>query len=319
MNMEINFKFSRFWTRIGAFLIDCAILGVIGFILGLCFEDHFISIGSYGILYGMIITIVYLTIFNSKLMNGQTIGKKIVNIQIVDKYGNKLGVDRSLYRALILCIPYYTVNLTTSGISEGSFIFTILFIGLFSLILGVITIYIFNSTNRQSLHDILIGSYVVSVQRNEELTALPSYKKLAIYIYGSLIIILLISTAFNFTRTSTEYKSMNSAYDNLNEIDGVINASVSKNTTTVYGEENSTTRTYIASLWLAKLPEDKSQVENMKEVREAVKIILNVEPNINSFDNISITLIKGFDIGISKKYYSYSVGKTSTSWKEFVK
>jgi len=38
----------------------------------------------------------------------------------------------------------------------------------------------------------------------------------------------------------------------------------------------------------------------MKEVREAVKIILNVETNIDIFDNISITLIKCFDIGISK-------------------
>src|SRR5665811_1045136 len=166
--METNILISKFWTRIWALIIDSIILGMVGIILGLTIQDFLIRIGSYGILIGLAVAVLYFTIFNSKLFNGQTLGKKALDIQVVDKSGNPLSLRKSFYRALILCVPYFLVNVEVPGVSIGSTIFLLKNISCISLALGVMVIYIFNKGNRQSLHDLIIGSYVVTTERQEE-------------------------------------------------------------------------------------------------------------------------------------------------------
>src|SRR5690554_2843456 len=101
--METKINIAKFWTRVWALLIDSLILGVIGYLLGLTVEDFLVSIGNYGLLFGLVITVVYQTIFNSRIGNGQTLGKRAMNIQVVDIYGDTIDLGKSFLRALILC------------------------------------------------------------------------------------------------------------------------------------------------------------------------------------------------------------------------
>ena len=68
---------ANFWRRIGALFIDTLILGLVGFLLGLTLESTFVQIGGWGRLIGFVIALVYFGAMNSKLFNGQTIGKKV--------------------------------------------------------------------------------------------------------------------------------------------------------------------------------------------------------------------------------------------------
>ena len=43
---EKDTRFASFWTRIFALIIDVAILGLIGLVLGLLFSDFFASTGN---------------------------------------------------------------------------------------------------------------------------------------------------------------------------------------------------------------------------------------------------------------------------------
>jgi len=83
--MKSNYLIAKFWSRIGAFLIDMVLLGLLGLILGLTFKTYFISIGKNGVFFGFVISLAYFAIFNSKWLGGQTLGKRLTNIKVVDQ------------------------------------------------------------------------------------------------------------------------------------------------------------------------------------------------------------------------------------------
>ena len=94
-----------FWRRIGAFLIDAILLGFVGFLLGLGFESTFVELGSWGRVVGFSIALIYFGCMNSRLFSGQTIGKKILKIKVVNLENESIGLARSFLRYSILAIP----------------------------------------------------------------------------------------------------------------------------------------------------------------------------------------------------------------------
>ena len=75
------------YSRLGALLVDAIILGCIGLLLGLIFESVFVKLGDWGQLVGVIILLLYFGIGNSQRAGGQTLGKKLLKIRVVDKRG----------------------------------------------------------------------------------------------------------------------------------------------------------------------------------------------------------------------------------------
>jgi len=76
--------YSKFWPRFGAYLLDILVLGITGLILGLFLGDTFVHMGGQSMLVGFFIALLYFGLGNSAIFNGQTLGKKIVNLQVVE-------------------------------------------------------------------------------------------------------------------------------------------------------------------------------------------------------------------------------------------
>ena len=125
-------EISGFWRRVGAFVIDSIILGVLGLILGLLFSQYFVELGGWGRALGFPIAATYFAILNSNIGGGQTIGKRILKIQVLDKAGELLSLPKSAIRYSIIGIPYF---LNGARISE-SFIYPIGFYLLSLLVFG---------------------------------------------------------------------------------------------------------------------------------------------------------------------------------------
>ena len=87
MEDEVNTWITGFLRRIGAFFIDGLILGLFGFLLGLFLENYFVQIGGWGRLIGFSIALLYFGLLNSSLNKGQTIGKILLKINVVDTNG----------------------------------------------------------------------------------------------------------------------------------------------------------------------------------------------------------------------------------------
>jgi uncharacterized RDD family membrane protein YckC len=316
--MEVNFKISDFWSRVGAVIIDGIILGILGLIIGLTLEAYLVKLGNYGYLIGLGISLVYFTIFNSKIFNGQTLGKRTLNIQVVDIKGNMLGFGKTLLRSTILLLPYFIVNHTLPGIIEGSVLYFIKIIVLTVIIFSIILIYIFNKGNRQSLHDLLVGSYVISVKRVEVLNPKPLVSKSSLYITGALILLLLVSSLLGYSHWSKDLSDITTIQKSLYNLDNVLSVGVSKNKTTFYGNGGSTSYRFIVRLWVTDIPDNTSELEKTEIVRQSIKQILLREPEFDKFDDITVVLMKGFDIGIARKSRSSFVGKSPAEWRELI-
>jgi uncharacterized RDD family membrane protein YckC len=312
--METKINIAKFWTRVWALLIDSLILGVIGYLLGLTIQDFLVSIGNYGLLFGLVITVVYQTICNSKIGNGQTLGKRAMDLQVVDINGDTIDIRKSFLRALILCFPYFTVNLTIPGLTDISIINIIKTIILASIVIGVVVIYIFNKQTRQSLHDLLVGTYVATTDRNEEPAIIPTMTKTPFYVFGGLVTLLIGAGVFTATWKAPELKNVLSIYSKVSDIDGVLNASVIENTNYANGSK---TLSYQAKLWVQNLPKD--DLENDKIVREVVQTILDNANSIDSFDVISVSMTREFDIGIASQKSTTTISQTPSKWREILK
>jgi uncharacterized RDD family membrane protein YckC len=80
-----------FWIRFGAALIDGVIFTILSFILKA-------AIGTAGTFVGIVIAIAYFSYFEGSA-SGQTIGKKLVGIRVIDfNTGGSIGYGRAAVR-----------------------------------------------------------------------------------------------------------------------------------------------------------------------------------------------------------------------------
>lgn len=314
----MEYNISKFWTRIGALIIDFLIVGIFGFLLGLVFEDFFVSIGTLGLLIGFLICIIYFSIGYSYITNGQTIGKKSVNIQVITKDGKYLTFKKSFIRSLILFSPYFLINLRIPGIEEDSLFFVLKSVISVIVIIGITLIYIFNKSTRQTLHDFPTKSFVTETKKQANQIELKESKKIIFIIYGIIAVLLFGLAVYNTYNNKTITSNVNIVYKKLNQLDGVVRAGTSDNTSTFYGNQKKVTHSFNGVLWVQNLPQELNEIEESEIVKNAARIILENNNDISEFDFIRITLIRGFDIGIAKKSRSYFVSKSPEEWNDIL-
>lgn len=154
--------FSCFWRRSGAFVIDVLLTGAFGFGLGLVFFYQLAWLGPYGRLVGFCIAGLYFAIFNSSICKGQTLGKAILKIRVINRDGSFLNPLQAFLRFCVLGIPLILGNLPVFSVYDytavGMVLKPMLTVG---IALASIYFVIFNQKTQQTLHDMLVGSYVV--------------------------------------------------------------------------------------------------------------------------------------------------------------
>ncbi|MCJ7932893.1 MAG: RDD family protein [Chryseobacterium sp.] len=312
--METNLLLSRFWTRIWALLIDSIILGIFGFILTALFKNFFISLGSEGKLIGWFIALAYFSLLNSTLNKGQTIGKKMMNIQVVDCTGQFISLKTSFIRALIFTAPFFLNGYKIPGLTPFSVLTIIQSILIMTLGIGIIVFYIANKETRQSVHDLVAGTYVVQNYRNSMAKLMLPINKRSFYITGGLIVIIICTSVYNFTTNSTA-KKLIPLYENIMKQEEIANASITVNTLPL----NNNTQVYTIVIQfknnIANMKDPEYIIHN-KEVKQAVKKFIDSQVYEKDTDILNITLTSGYDIGISKSNYWIDTYKPLFKWRE---
>lgn len=102
----------------------------------------------------------YLTLGNSHRFEGQTIGKKILGIKVVDSNGEFLGLVRSFLRSIIPVLLMNGLLLMRFVISEHDQVNSIVYLSLCSLFFATIYLSLLK-LDRQTLHDMLVSSQVI--------------------------------------------------------------------------------------------------------------------------------------------------------------
>lgn len=93
------------WRRALAFSVDLALLGIVSGLICIPFFNALSGIGAWGRLIGLAVVLAYFGYFDSVHGAGQSLGKRLFRVQVVDASGNPLRLERILLRTAIFAIP----------------------------------------------------------------------------------------------------------------------------------------------------------------------------------------------------------------------
>lgn len=292
---------ANFWRRIGALFIDTLILGLVGFLLGLVLESAFVQIGGWGRLIGFVIALVYFGVMNSKLFDGQTIGKRLLNLRVVDSENQTISLVRSILRYIVLAIPFSLNGAQLSNEAMLSFLMYPLSLIIFGGLLSIIYLYIFNRVTRQSLHDLAVGTFVVNA--NIEKQELGKVWKAHLVVVAILFVAAAIVPAFTGELAQNEpFKDMLAVQSALLKEAEITYAAVTSTTSISSVNEGSKTTTYVT----AQAVLSYNNVSDVEFARRLAAIVVKNYSETMNKDALRITLTYGYDIGIWSQWSNHT-------------
>lgn len=291
-----------FWRRIGALFIDTLVLGIFGYVVGLFLEDTFVQLGGWGRLIGFAVSITYFGVMNSSLSNGQTIGKKILNIKVVDSTNSTISLPKSFLRYSFLAVPFSLNGAQITNEALLSYLMYPLSFIIFGGIFSISYLYVFNRITRQSLHDLVVGTYVVNAEvSSEELT---SVWKPHLGVVAGLFIAAALVPAFTSDLAKSEpFKGLLATQEAINSNESVKYAGVTEGSSTFTSSDSGiTTTTYVNTQAFLY----KNNVDDSDTAKQLAQTIIKTYPESLNKNLIQVTLTYGYDIGIASKWNSYN-------------
>lgn len=313
---------SGFWRRLLAFVIDGSVVAIPLFILGFVIRDIAFTLGPWGRIIGYALIIPYWGYFNSEIRLGQTLGKRVSKIAVVDRHNNYLSLKKSFFRAIILGLIFMLNGWALSMLQVpvvAALLGGIVYGGSLVLIYGLV----FNRTTRQGTHDLLARSYVIKAPPNLT-AATPQIPRIhQRIIYGLLGVGLLIGVAGLLLQQNlptlgvieagewNEIQELQSSLMDSGEFFSVgvkrLNRSVAGNPTIL--------KDLNIEVW-AKT----SCSHNPNYCDEAIKQIalssFEEYENIEDLSGMRISVVNSFDFGLAKWSIAQGIAWSIEDWKK---
>ena len=288
-------EIAGFWRRIGAFLVDMLLLGLVGFVLGLGLHAQFEAIGAWGRAIGFFIAVAYFGTMESRLFDGRTFGKLALDIQVVTAIGAPLGVRKALLRSAVFHIPYFLNNASLGAGSTTLVLPAIQALLVFGLGGAIIYLYLFNRRTRQSVHDLLAGAVVVRV-RTAPVPALAPVWKGHMAIVAALLVVSIGTLAYLQARfQDSVLQPLILVQQQIIKMPGVRDAGVVQGTSWATGNQRANFLTVRAVTGIAP-------AEEPALARRIAAAALATYPAARKLDTLSVTLVRGYDIGIASNW-----------------
>lgn len=299
---------SPVWRRFVAFFIDCTFLGLAGYLSGISFFNAYARLGGWGRLVGFTIALVYFGLFDSIANGGKTPGKRLCRIKVVDSDGKPLSIAKSIVRYLVIAGPFFLNGLAlpsgTLWSSVGQFVGLVV-IGLGG---GIIYLLLFNRPTRQSLHDLVAGSYVIRAD-SQGPGDMPKIWKGHFLVLGAwmLAVSVLVTVGMPFLARSSVFAGMTELQRQVEKLDKV--RAVSINTGVMRGQQGKTRFLRLNAI----LAEPCAEFEDLTDRIAAT--VFTVYPKAAELDQVTVTLAYGYDIGIASSWRYRQAGHAPGDWK----
>jgi uncharacterized RDD family membrane protein YckC len=291
-----------FWSRIGALFIDTLLLGALGFVLGLFLESIFVQLGGWGRVIGFITLITYFGVMNSSIANGQTFGKKLLKIRVVDDSNRTISLPKSVLRYSFLAVPFSLNGAQFTGEALVTILMYPLSLVVFGGLFSISYLYIFNRNTRQSIHDLVVGTFVVNAEASKESLA-PVWKPHLIVVAGLLVVAAILPVFTSDLAQSAPFKGLMVTQEAIARNSLVKYASISEGWTTINSSDSvSKTTTYVK----AQVFIYNNAIDNPILAESLAKTIVSSYPESLNKNTILITLKYGYDIGIWSHWNSHT-------------
>jgi uncharacterized RDD family membrane protein YckC len=264
------------------------------------------QLGPYGRLIGFCVCLIYFGFFNSNFGRGRTIGQRLAKIKVVDAQGDYISLGKSLIRAAILWLPMSLNNLAvpTSALLTQPVVFALLGAIVFGLGGALVYLFLFNKKSRQSIHDLIVGAFVVRSDTVQMPAPAPIWR-------GHVIILLslfaVLSTAALVTgpmllKQST-FKGMLDVVQAIEKSGDVFSCEVAEQTNFggTAGSAINQQKMLIVSAVCKHNPKEEAGTIN-----KLVALVVKTYPKVLELDGLEIELNYGYDIGIASGWQNDS-------------
>lgn len=301
---------SGFWRRLLAFIIDVLILGVVTSIAGQFLFDFFAGLGPWGRAVGFAIALVYFGLLNSSVTGGQTLGKRVMRIKVVDHEGEGIGLGRSLARFAIFGVPFF---LNGAMMTQSFLVSIVAGIIVFGGGTAILYLFLFNTRTRQSLHDLLMRTYVVRTgQRTDDRIERLWFGHWVILAGLGVIEFAILSVIMLWVANTAPLTDLLTLQESIQDSGKVRVASVMAGKT--WGPGRQSKYYAINAVWkcrLERFPEDYE-----KATREVAAIVLSRSAKVMEQDLLNVGVSYGYDIGLSWYWRSYSCSLPPAAWQK---
>jgi uncharacterized RDD family membrane protein YckC len=300
---------SGFWRRLLAFILDSLLLGLVGVVLGLFLFDPLARLGGWGRLLGFCVALVYFGVLNSAIAGGQTIGKRVMEIQVIDRSGHPISPGRSFPRYAVLGTPFFLNGLLIPPSATMSAIGYLIVFILFGFGGAIVYLYIFNRRTRQSLHDLIVGTFVTQ-------TAPPGQVVGSIWRPHLVVVGVWLMAVIGF-RVAMGELSRQGVFPGLMKVERSIQATgkvhmaevfVGKKSSTVGGNLKVMKYFHTKAVW------KEPPVDREAAAQQVASIVLRDYPEAIDMDVIVVTITYGYDIGLGSDWTSQSINRSPSEW-----
>lgn len=298
-------RIAGFWQRLGAYVVDLIILGSAGYVAGLFLFEQLTRTGPWGRAIGFAIALLYFGTFNSGLGGGQTPGKRLFGIKVVGEDGGGLPLVWSLVRYSILALNAFLSGLLLPSALMQSWIATML--NVVSLGVGGATLYlfIFNSSTRQVLHDLAVGSYVVKVASEGAPAVRPLW-----WLHGVVVALWMLAALWITVALSPDPMASRDLLEARREIDQLDHVR-----TAMVLEVNFGAKMIVAVAVFDAVPESLERTAT-----DIAGIVLDTCSQRAPEKNLIVVQVQcGYDLGICHSWKSIKMYKSPQDWEKAIK
>jgi len=297
-----------FWRRSGAFVIDFWVLGALGWVSGLFLSDLYEVMGAWGRAVGFVISLTYFGIMESRVFQGRTIGKRVLDIKLVTSAGIPLGVGPALLRSAVFFVPYFLNNaaLDFGDFARAASVIQALLV--FGLGGGIAYLYVFNRRTRQSLHDLLTDAVVVRASTIAVPDVRPVWRGHVASMAALLVAMAGGSVILYARMDGSEMQALSLVRQRISGMPAVRAAGVVKGVFVTSGAERKRVMTINVLVRTGSL-------DDSARARAIAAVALAADPSAQAADKLSVTLTHGYDIGIASQSQSRTFEGSPVEWR----
>jgi uncharacterized RDD family membrane protein YckC len=295
-----------FWRRLLALAIDAILISVPCYALGAAFYTFFSGNPFWSALSGFVITLPYFAIMSSSLRQGQTIGHRFMQIQVVREDGTLIPLRTSALRYFILLAPVtLAADMLPSRLpSTLVAVFQILMSG---TDFAICYLYLFNRRTRQSLHDLATNTFVVDAPGFGGVSA-PRFWSWHWVILGGILLTVvgLVEVVAPKLMTTETFSELDSLRTSIAKLPNISEVNIVQQTFSSPGRH---TTGLLVNVRCKQKPTDYERTGT-----EIAAMIIKGDANTSQRDFITVDFVEGFSIGLANYTYRRPITHTPKEW-----
>ena len=301
-----------FWRRLGAFCVDGLVLGLVGWGLGLILGDLLSGLGSWGRLVGLGVAWPYFAVQNSRVGGGQTLGKRLLGIEVVSQDGGHLSLPRAFARFVPLGAAWFLNGVLWPGAFLQSWFAAVVSFAVMGVGLCVLYLFAFNRATRQSLHDLMVGSFVVRREGvRPQVAAQPLW-----WGHRAVCAVLLVASAALPTlgqqaASGAVFGPMLAVSESVGTLSWVRHVQVSKGQSVTRNADQGDSQTRYLRVSVHCVDAD---IDSVQRAKQAAVLALAADASARDLDVVQVDLIRGHDIGIYSSWRTRHHVRSPAAW-----